>query len=491
MQNLSMLVIGKDYTYKQMCEILNEEAKTGNSKYAQLARWEQYMALGKIKRGRYQILEIYETPSSAKDNRRNNGGNATSKYSYLDDKIMEALEDKEKIVCTISKLAETIDLLSSRYNVCSRDTKAYCEENHLHEALVREYLNCIRRYVNRSIESSLKRLTTQGYINAKKNIVLSTPNGKITLNDHKRNAFLEMEASTLKSMGKSYSDLSDIGVVNALNHTMLKFAKDEWGIYAVSYYREYTIVKLKHGYQPSEIRLDEELSLKFIVMIAYRMLIYIHSEGEHTIGTKTGELIDNGEELLDKTELYREVIDLSIDWFTHIKETSWRNLIDILGDDNGKNKKIELVFFSYCFSLMFRNSHKNTSKKTVQATTHRPKTHNSDFEIDCTPYMHLSTEACRQAAIIALGEEDVEKCEYILPKINWKKICTDIDYMMLYAEAIKYYENTKALNYYYKGNYVEEFSIYCARMYAAGLEDKIIYQDVFEKDPTKYLAEQY
>lgn len=59
--NTSNLVVGSSFTYKKLCELLNEPYKTGNAKNVQLEDWKRYFKYEKNGRN-YMILDIYRKP---------------------------------------------------------------------------------------------------------------------------------------------------------------------------------------------------------------------------------------------------------------------------------------------------------------------------------------------------------------------------------------------------------------------------------------------
>lgn len=62
----SKLTIGSSFTYKELCELLNEPYKTSNSKKAQLDDWSRYFKYEKSGRS-YTILDIYDEPLEKED----------------------------------------------------------------------------------------------------------------------------------------------------------------------------------------------------------------------------------------------------------------------------------------------------------------------------------------------------------------------------------------------------------------------------------------
>lgn len=67
--------VGETYKYKELCEILKDEPKTGtNSRKAQFREWERYFKWSNPTKQKFLIEEIYDVPKDKIDGRKNNGG---------------------------------------------------------------------------------------------------------------------------------------------------------------------------------------------------------------------------------------------------------------------------------------------------------------------------------------------------------------------------------------------------------------------------------
>ena len=63
-----------DYTYTELCDVLGETTKTGNSKISQTKRWKRYFLYDRPTSRVFRILKIYDELLEVEDGRRNNGG---------------------------------------------------------------------------------------------------------------------------------------------------------------------------------------------------------------------------------------------------------------------------------------------------------------------------------------------------------------------------------------------------------------------------------
>ena len=75
--------------YKELCNLLNENPKTGNSKNAQLKEWQRYFEFERPKyKQSYIILDIYDEPLDKEDNRKSGnytvyGNENSAKYQEI------------------------------------------------------------------------------------------------------------------------------------------------------------------------------------------------------------------------------------------------------------------------------------------------------------------------------------------------------------------------------------------------------------------------
>ena len=63
-----------DYTYAELCDVLGEWTRTGNSKISQMKRWRRHFLYDKPTSRVFRILKIYDEPLEVEDGRRGNGG---------------------------------------------------------------------------------------------------------------------------------------------------------------------------------------------------------------------------------------------------------------------------------------------------------------------------------------------------------------------------------------------------------------------------------
>lgn len=65
-----LLEVGKAYKYKELCELLEESTKTGDSKQVQLSKWWQHFDWSNPTTQKFLVTEIFDTPRQRIDTRR-------------------------------------------------------------------------------------------------------------------------------------------------------------------------------------------------------------------------------------------------------------------------------------------------------------------------------------------------------------------------------------------------------------------------------------
>lgn len=92
--NIEKLELNKEYTWKQICELINIPYKTGNTKIKQMKQFESLCRFTKEKT-KFTIHEIYNKPKEIEDGRKNNRGSdvRSAKYEPLDDQLFAMFDD--------------------------------------------------------------------------------------------------------------------------------------------------------------------------------------------------------------------------------------------------------------------------------------------------------------------------------------------------------------------------------------------------------------
>ncbi|MED3912661.1 hypothetical protein P4597_26600 [Peribacillus simplex] len=164
--NIENLEIGKVYkNYKALCEVLGEKAQVGNTKKAQLRKWERHFSYSKDGH-KFIISGIYDTPTEKVENR--GGANNTLKHAQkMDDTLMYLLDKEEDKVLflTINRLLLKMKMVNSNFSFGNQNKKKVSNYLNIEEALIEEFFNATKRTLNSNVESMLNRLKGRALIN--------------------------------------------------------------------------------------------------------------------------------------------------------------------------------------------------------------------------------------------------------------------------------------------------------------------------------------
>ena len=123
--NISNLEVGQVIkNYKELCKILDEKVKTGESKKSQIKEFERYFSYNKDG-NKFIIQEIYDSPKSKIDNRQN--GNNTLYSDMIQDLLMDILvqnatnENKLVLLLGANKLLRLLCMVSENYGYCRQN----------------------------------------------------------------------------------------------------------------------------------------------------------------------------------------------------------------------------------------------------------------------------------------------------------------------------------------------------------------------------------
>lgn len=155
-------------SYKDLCEVLGEKVKTGNSKKAQLKHWENYF-LWEREGNKYHIKTILNTLFVNSDKVVSNG--KTKSYIPLMEKILLNLmyeytkrdnkDDNDVFTVTASFLREALGLVNSKYQDYNQKNGRLAHKLELDSKVVEEFYSRSRSMFKRDIERVLKSLKNQ------------------------------------------------------------------------------------------------------------------------------------------------------------------------------------------------------------------------------------------------------------------------------------------------------------------------------------------
>ena len=449
MEGVEKLVVGGTYTYRQLCENFGEERKEGNSRSSQFKRWKQFFRWSKPHAQKYKIEEIYFEIRPVEDKRKDNGGNSTSKYSEIDDLIMDFLSESDEIVTTVARLGEQIGIFTGQYIKHRNDIKEFCNNNGYGQDFVSEYLDSIKSCVHRAIENSINRLAKAGFISSDHYCVLILKDNSTKKISHDTIKAYENEIENATGIKKH--QLKNQIKQREFNQKVHSLIEETLGLAVKFYYREYHLRKLPVEYTTKTSRDVWRLTRKFILTIGCRMVNYICKlANQKYIEDPVSQTLYLVSEDLDSdniSDMFKAVVDLSNYFFAHMNSTAWNAYWENNElDDNGK----DLVFIS---TLLWEKMPRY--QKSISINNERGE----------APEVYG-----RKQFVEELGLEDVQEIERILPDIDWERTWFDEEYTIRYANAFGEYYRVLDLFFYANEKYADEYAVYVARLAA---EDRL------------------
>lgn len=127
LHDLDNLELNKNYKYKELCTLFNENIFNGNSKKAQFKEWERYIKIEKGEKATFIITEIYEIPLQKEDNRGKSDGSRANNVvygEYIDRILIDYLQNTYKNgICikyiTNNVLAEVLGIINCNFRVAN------------------------------------------------------------------------------------------------------------------------------------------------------------------------------------------------------------------------------------------------------------------------------------------------------------------------------------------------------------------------------------
>lgn len=169
--------------YRQMCELLGEERTTGNAKKAQMANWERFFSITKIKgTQKMRIDEIYIEPLERVDG-RSKGGRSIYVES-VEVVLLNYLSKQKGYVATFTKnkLYTRLGMVNSRYfNATNSELKN--ENPVLTDFDINRFKTRASSRLNSILMSALNNLEKRFLIDVIEQVILVDKDGRYSLAD--------------------------------------------------------------------------------------------------------------------------------------------------------------------------------------------------------------------------------------------------------------------------------------------------------------------
>lgn len=145
--------------YKEMCALLEETVKGGDSKKSQLKEWERYMAYHK-EGNKFIVDEVY-CESDIKEKQDNRG---LCNNAYGDDLktlilcILAASENIDELTIPTTLLLKQLHMVNVNYSIGRRNQEKLSKLMCMDEIYINEFYNTTHTNLQNSVETALKQL---------------------------------------------------------------------------------------------------------------------------------------------------------------------------------------------------------------------------------------------------------------------------------------------------------------------------------------------
>lgn len=313
-KNISEGMVAKNY--KQMCELLGEKVKGGESKRSQLKEWERYFSFHK-EGNKLVVDNIYETPLEREDGRV--CGNNSLYSKYIQKLILDLLAQEEnngQVFLSCNQLLRKLQMVSCNYAKGKRDIPKLSEILKIDEIIVKDVYEYTHNKLKGALETALKSLVKQCWINyrIKKTVCINTVSlvlnelgeVKITngtpdysIKQYYREATLEEEQSILKFESlvldslncKDKQEVMIKGLMEIFRNNVNKHLKEHCNI--EFYYDSYEIISHKDTLVERLGRFEKKGAFddlnKLILEQTYESIEKKHSNAKEKVKNTFGE----------------------------------------------------------------------------------------------------------------------------------------------------------------------------------------------------------
>ena len=159
-ENLSVGLIVKNY--KKMCEVTEEDIKTGKSKQLQLKDWKRYFDFD-TKGHTFIIKEVFEVPKH-KDKTANNSKYIEEIKDILVDYIYTNRDDEGKVTISFSKLINILGMVNDTYSIANSRKRELSDILNIDLKAVYYFYNNTRSELKNIVERALNNLKNRSVI---------------------------------------------------------------------------------------------------------------------------------------------------------------------------------------------------------------------------------------------------------------------------------------------------------------------------------------
>jgi hypothetical protein len=181
--NVSKLFIGqKIKNYKQMCYLLGQSEKTGNSRKSQIKEWERFVSWEQ-EGHKVIIKEIYSEPLEKKVKEGNNIAPYTNEIQKLVLDLILHEKNDGHVLLSKFKLLQELNMINQNYAYSKRRIPKLSKFLDVNEKDVNDFYESSSVMIVRNLESALNKLRSKAVIFWSKAIMLCTIDIDYKLNE--------------------------------------------------------------------------------------------------------------------------------------------------------------------------------------------------------------------------------------------------------------------------------------------------------------------
>lgn len=187
--------------YKEMCRLLHEDHKDGNSKKAQIKEWRRFLEWDRAGQ-RYLITDLYAHPLPKDDGRHD--GNRAKYIRYIERILMHYLARREDYTMSLSRRQwwKLLGMVNERYMKAS-SLELRVMNNLFSDYEIRQFRQRCFRKLNEILRNALRSMKDRALITWKKQTVVIQPEtkgGSFIANDIEEDAIEKAKKTVLDEM---------------------------------------------------------------------------------------------------------------------------------------------------------------------------------------------------------------------------------------------------------------------------------------------------
>ena len=166
--------------YKELCVLLGESIKAGNSKKTQLKEWERYFDYEK-QGNKFIITNIYDHPMDRIDLRHSK---RTPYIDYIEELLISVLVNKKKLFLSRNAILKSLEMINDNYTYVK-----YNPHKDIHELInidkeeIKDFYTTTDDLLKRNVESALDGLERKRLISWNKTITVCFINTSVETNE--------------------------------------------------------------------------------------------------------------------------------------------------------------------------------------------------------------------------------------------------------------------------------------------------------------------